>query len=60
VFNQQQVFVNANIRTKNVTMFGFYALVLRTPTPAGRDSFDQHQQQGGLRPRGLQHAQLCG
>jgi uncharacterized membrane protein YgcG len=35
VFNQQQVFVNANIRTKNVTMFGFYALGFANSNTSG-------------------------
>jgi len=35
VFNQQQVFVNANIRTKSVTMFGFYALGFANSNTSG-------------------------
>ena len=35
VFNQQQIFVNANIRTKKVTMFGFYALGFANSNTSG-------------------------
>jgi hypothetical protein len=35
VFNQNQVFVNANIRTKAVTLFGFYALGFANTNTSG-------------------------
>lgn len=35
VFNQQQLFVNVNIRTKSVTMFGFYALGFANANTSG-------------------------
>jgi len=35
VFNQQQLFVNANVRTKAVTLFGFYSLGFANSNTSG-------------------------